>query len=153
MLLVILKQLPVPSFLAQLAAQMSSVSANTRKIISIASVHQRLWHCCRYLLEFVLRPLMPDSQGADVCKTAWPMSLLKCQLLTKLLSPILLSPYAISSLRILVNSSFSLLPLPPLIFLSISLFCFGWDTKCRLDDIFTNFTQSGPFSPLLVHCL
>lgn len=42
---------------------------------------------------------MPDSQGADVCKTAWSTSLLKCRLLTKLLSPILLSFYSVMSLR------------------------------------------------------
>ena len=42
---------------------------------------------------------MPDSQGADVCKTAWHMSLLKRRLLTKHLSPILLSAYAIRFLR------------------------------------------------------
>ena len=35
--------LPFPSFLAQLAAQMSSVSAKVKKIISIASEHQG--HC------------------------------------------------------------------------------------------------------------
>lgn len=81
--LVILQQLPVSFFLAQLAAQMSSVSANIRMIIFIASTHQG--HFCWYLLEFVLRLLMPDSQGADVCKTAWSMSLLTCQLLTKCL--------------------------------------------------------------------
>lgn len=98
-MLVILQQLPLASSLAQLAAQMSSVSANIRKIISRASAHQRPWHCCRHLLEFVLRLLTPDSQGADVCKAAWPVSLLKCRLLTELLSPVLLSPYSVMSLR------------------------------------------------------
>ena len=105
---VIPQQLPLlPSFLAQLAAQMSSVSANIGQIIPIASAHQRPWHCCGQLPEFVLRLLLPDNQGADVCNAAWSMSPIKQRLLTTPLSPALLSSYALIPSETLVNSSLS----------------------------------------------
>lgn len=81
--------------LSLLAAQMSSVSANMRKIIS-HSEYTLVGHChiaVDIFLEFVLRLLMQIARKLMSAKQV--MSLLKCQLLTKHLSPILLSAYAI----------------------------------------------------------
>lgn len=97
--LVILKQFPICPHLAKTAGQMSSDFASIRKMISTASAHQGHCHCCWCLLMPVLRHLMPDIQGADVCKSSINYVLDKCQVLTQLLLLILLIPYTIGSFR------------------------------------------------------
>lgn len=97
--LVILKQFPICPFLAKTAEQMSSDFASIRKMISTARAHQGHCHCCWCLLMPVLRHLMLDIQGADVCKSSINYVLDKWQVLTQLLLLILLIPYTIGSFR------------------------------------------------------
>ena len=97
--LVILKQLPIWPLLAKTAEQMSSGSASIRKMISTASAHQGLCHCCWWLLIPGLRHLMLDTQGAHVCKSSINYVLDKWQVLTQLLLLIPLIPYTIGSFR------------------------------------------------------
>ena len=103
-----------------------------------------LSHCCWYLLEFVLRLLMQIARELMSAKQI--MSLLKCQLLTKHLSPILLSAYAIRFLRnfskhliyfSILSLQLSVSPCPPS--LSLSLFSFDswyWSKWLLINSIY-----------------